>query len=221
MNYIYHLNSFFAKADNQDWLTPHHHCLYLTLFRIWNQTGFKETFVIYRDEVMKKAKIGSKTTYYRCLKELENAGYLQYHSPRAYEAPTITMTRFMCTKKGTDRVPDMNPASPTNGPQQVLDMGHIPKRDNQTLSNNNSKLRSIPTQEEVNQFFQKHQCSPFTAISFWYQYESKNWYCNGSPIKDWQALARKWVSDKNSSNAQNTKDASRSNGTDQKYNDPF
>lgn len=222
MNYIIHLNSFFEKADNQDWLTPHHQSLYLTLFRIWNQTMFRQTFTIYRDQVMEKAKIGSKSTYYRCLRELDNAGYFKYHPPRTkYEAASITMTSFSCTRNGTIQVPDMNPDSPTSGTHTVPEVGHFPKQDSKNLLNSNSNARSIPTQEEVNQFFREHQYPLFKAVCFWYQYESKDWYAGGTPIRDWQALAHKWMADKNPVTPTINKNASRSDNTDQDYQEPF
>ena len=218
MNYITHLNSFFSKAESQDWLSPHHQSLYLTLFRIWNQTGFKQTFTIYRDQVMEKAKIGSKSTYYRCLRELENAGYFIYHTPKLkYEAAMITMIRFTCTRNGTTHVPDLNPVSPTNDTPHVPQMGHFPKQEDKTLSNYHSNVQPIPTQEEVHQFFKLHNYPYFKAVSFWYHYESRGW----AAVKDWQKLAHKWISGKNSTNPQTTKDASHSTGTDESYKEPF
>lgn len=222
MNYIIHLNSFFEKADNQDWLTPHHQSLYLTFFRIWNQTMFRQTFTIYRDQVMSKAKIGSKTTYYRCLRELENAGYFKYHRPRTkYEAGAITMTSFSCTTNGTIQVPNMNPTGPTSDTARVPQIGHFPKQEIESLSNYNSNALFKPTQDEVHQFFREHQYPQFKAISFWYQYESKDWYSGGSPIKDWQALAHKWMAEKNAAKPKTSKNTSHSDETDQGYQEPF
>ncbi|SHN45713.1 hypothetical protein [Chitinophaga sp. CF418] len=222
MNYITHLNSFFERAENQDWLTPHHQSLYLTLFRIWNQTMFRQTFTIYRDKVMGKAKIGSKTTYYRCLRELENAGYFKYHRPRTkYEAGAITMTIFSCPRNEPIQIPEMNHGSPTSGTADVPQMGHFPKQDTENLLNANSNARSIPTQDEVHQFFREHQYPLFKAVSFWYQHESKNWHSGDSPIRDWQALAHKWMADKNAANPKTNKNASYSDKTDQDYQEPF
>lgn len=222
MNYIIHLNSFFERADNQDWLTPHHQSLYLTLFRIWNQTMFRQTFTIYRDQVMDKAKIGSKSTYYRCLRELENAGYFKYHPPRTrYETGAVTMTSFSSPTNGTIQVPNMNPNSPTSGTAYDPQMGHFPKRDIENLPNYNPNARSKPTQDEVHQFFREHQYPQFKAVSFWYQYETKDWYANGAPIINWQAFAHKWMAEKKAANPQTFKNASHSDATDQDYQEPF
>lgn len=221
MNYILHLNSFFERADNQDWLTPHHQSLYLTLFRIWNQTKFVTTFTINRDVVMNKAKIGSKTTYYRCLKELENAGYFKYHPARTrYEPAKITMISFSYTRKGTIQVPYIDRNHPTSGTVHVPQQGHFPKQSDKNL-NHNSKQPLSPSQEEVNQFFLQNNYPPFSATNFWNQYESKHWYSGGSPVRNWKALAHKWMMRINPVNSKNTIHANSNPWTSQSYQEPF
>lgn len=56
----------------------------MALFQVWNSTRFPDEFFVIRDEVMKQSKIGSKSTYHRCLKELHQFGYIEYqpsHNP--------------------------------------------------------------------------------------------------------------------------------------------
>lgn len=66
----------------------------MALFQVWNSTRFPEAFFVIRDEVMKQSKIGSKSTYHRCLKELDKYGYLEYepsHNP--YRGSKIKLTK--------------------------------------------------------------------------------------------------------------------------------
>jgi hypothetical protein len=54
------------------------------LFQIWNYSRFPEEFYINREEVMEFSKIGSKSTYHRCIRELDSWKYLMYkpsHNP--------------------------------------------------------------------------------------------------------------------------------------------
>lgn len=84
VNYITHLNTVFDLFLKDNRLNPTHISLYMALFQVWNSTRFPEEFFVIRDEVMKQSKIGSKSTYHRCLKELHKYGYIQYepsHNP--------------------------------------------------------------------------------------------------------------------------------------------
>ncbi len=65
-------------------LNPTHISLYVALFQFWNANFFKDEFYINREEVMSFSKIGSKSTYHRCIKELSHWKYLLYtpsHNP--------------------------------------------------------------------------------------------------------------------------------------------
>jgi len=42
----------------------------MALFQLWNNNRFPDEFYINRNEVMQFSRIGSKTTYHRCIKEL-------------------------------------------------------------------------------------------------------------------------------------------------------
>ena len=98
VNYIKHLNSVFERFAKDNRLNPTHISLYLALFQIWNNNRFMETFYINRDEVMLFSKIGSKSTYHRCLKELDNFGYILYlpsHNP--FKGSRIKLFRFGTT----------------------------------------------------------------------------------------------------------------------------
>jgi len=84
MNYIKHLNAVFHQFSKDSRLNPTHISLYIALFQFWNRYRFPEIFYIIREEVMKLAKIGFKSTYHQCLKALDqckNIRYLPSHNP--------------------------------------------------------------------------------------------------------------------------------------------
>ncbi|WP_339917146.1 hypothetical protein [Yeosuana marina] len=84
MNYIKHLNGVLERFSKDNRLNPSHISLYMALFQIWNNYHFKPGFYINRAEVMDLSKLGSKTTYHRCIKELSDWSYLFYspsHNP--------------------------------------------------------------------------------------------------------------------------------------------
>ncbi len=115
-------------------LNPTHISLYLALFQLWNNYHFPEEFYINRQEVMRFSKIGSKSTYHKCIKELSHWNYLLYipsHNP--FRGSQIKMFQF-----GTS-------------PEQVLCLDHtnfetsneqviVSKiKQEQTIQNNNKR----------------------------------------------------------------------------------
>jgi len=95
INYIKHLNGVFVQFSKDDRLNPTHISLYIGLFQLWNHSFFKAEFHINREEVMEYSKIGSKSTYHRCIKELSHWNYLLYtpsHNP--FKGSRIKMFDF-------------------------------------------------------------------------------------------------------------------------------
>ncbi|WP_317897809.1 transcriptional regulator [Aurantibacillus circumpalustris] len=78
MNYIKHLSGFFDKVSKDDRLNPTHVSLYVSLFQFWNACRFSNPISISRNEAMKVSKINSKATYHKCMRELNDFGYLSY-----------------------------------------------------------------------------------------------------------------------------------------------
>ena len=81
MNYIRHMNAFFAYVKTDTRLTSTHVSLYMALFQYWNFNRFQNPFPVYRDNIMQLSKIGSKNTYHKCIKDLRLAGYIFCHTP--------------------------------------------------------------------------------------------------------------------------------------------
>ncbi|SIQ20175.1 hypothetical protein [Maribacter ulvicola] len=95
INYIKHLNGVFLQFSKDSRLNPTHISLYVALFQLWNTNFFKDEFYINREEVMGFSKIGSKSTYHRCIKELSHWKYLLYtpsHNP--FKGSRIKMFDF-------------------------------------------------------------------------------------------------------------------------------
>ena len=65
MNYIKLLNAAFEKFYFDDRLNPTHISLYMALFQEWNSSRFADEFYVNRRDLMRVAKIGSKSTYHR------------------------------------------------------------------------------------------------------------------------------------------------------------
>ena len=80
MNYIRHMNGFFIRLSEDPRMTSFHISLYLALFQIWNKNRFQNPFTIIRDEMMQLSRIGSMNTYARCMKQLDEWGYIGYVS---------------------------------------------------------------------------------------------------------------------------------------------
>ena len=95
VNYIKHLNNVFILFSKDNRLNPTHISLYVALFQLWNTNFFKDEFYINREEVMSYSKIGSKSTYHRCIKELSHWKYILYipsHNP--FKGSSIKMFDF-------------------------------------------------------------------------------------------------------------------------------
>ena len=78
MNYIRHLAGFFDRVAADERLNPTHISMYVSLFQFWNASRFKNPISISRNELMRVSKISAKATYHKCMKELNDFGYLKY-----------------------------------------------------------------------------------------------------------------------------------------------
>lgn len=246
MNYVRHLNAFFALVRSDQRLTSSHVSLYMALFQYWNFNRFHNPFSIYRDNIMQLSKIGSKNTYHKCIKELHEAKYIFYHpSINKFHLVRISIipldvqpeqpTRYkqldlFGTDNDTGSVPKSVQASTNNDTAPVPKSVHIIKPNStkqKTVCNtprdflkengrneeeNNTTRRvpksvhdknilsreglgvGIPEMKEVEEFFTKHNYPGDEAKKFFLYNQGKNWMLTDKmKIKDWQALAHKWM----------------------------
>ena len=82
VNYIKHLSGVFEKFSDDKRLSAYHISLYVALFQLWNINRFSNPLLIIRSEVMQISRISSKSTYHRCVRELESFGYIEYQPSR-------------------------------------------------------------------------------------------------------------------------------------------
>ena len=150
INYIKHLNGVFEQFSKDSRLNPTHISLYVALFQIWNNNYFKKEFYINREEVMSFSKIGSKSTYHRCIKELTHWKYILYtpsHNP--FKGSRIKMFDFgMSTRQALYQ--SHTNIETSSGQALVPINKHI-----QTIKNNTNgnKLDQPKNENEVLEFF--------------------------------------------------------------------
>ena len=95
MNYIRHLNGFFIRMSEDQRMTSLHISLYMALFQVWNLNRFQNPFTIVRDEMMQLSRIGSVNTYARCIKQLQEWGYILYvPASNMYVSSRVTCISF-------------------------------------------------------------------------------------------------------------------------------
>jgi hypothetical protein len=185
------------KVYDDDRLNSGHVSLYLSLFQFWNLKRFENPFRIFRDEVMTLSKIGSKSTYHKCLHDLNNWGYLIYFPSKN---PAVGSKVKMLELGSPNSVHQKEQSVPKVGQrkeQSVPNSGHL----NEPLYINNinskhykqvkgEKKFSTPSLDEVKEFFKNKT----EAEKFFNYYTSNGWKVGGkTSMKNWQAAARNWI----------------------------
>jgi hypothetical protein len=181
----------FLQFSKDGRLNPTHISLYVALFQLWNNYHFPDNFHINREEVMQFSKIGSKTTYHRCIKELHHWKYLLYepsHNP--FHSSKIKMFNFG-TSDGQPPYPSHTNIGTSNGQAVVPINKHIQTGINNT---NGNKLDRPKNENEVIIFFLKENWPELEAKKFYNHYQGIGWKVGGkTKIIDWQATARNWM----------------------------
>jgi hypothetical protein len=78
MDFLLNANKISQQLSQDNRLTSSHVSLYLALLMIWEQNAFANSFTITRKQLMSISKIGSFVTYHKCIKQLEEFGYIKY-----------------------------------------------------------------------------------------------------------------------------------------------
>lgn len=172
INYIKHLNGVFEQFSKDSRLNPTHISLYVALFQIWNHNYFKEEFYINRDEVMQFSKIGSKSTYHRCIKELSHWKYILYapsHNP--FKGSRIKMFDFG-TSSGQVLYPSRTKTGTSSGQalvpinkhiQTITNTKNINKRENfenSNFENGENQASSVPYKDNLKTSADKNYNEP-------------------------------------------------------------
>lgn len=206
MNYIKQLTSAMVLFTDDDRLNTAHVSLYLALFQLWNINRFRNPISINRTEVMKISKIGSRVTYHKCIKDLDNWSYLKYepsHNP--LKGSRVYMFNFETTPEhavsqpseqllGQVVGPSLNNLNSKKKSKQIKTRGsdQLSKSETRTGSSNSRVSKTSfakPSIDEVKDFFE----NKMEAEKFFNYYTSNGWKVGGrTPMKDWKAAARNW-----------------------------
>jgi hypothetical protein len=57
---------------------PTHISLFLAILYFYRRQEYAKPIYVYSKELMKQAKIGAPGTYHKCMRELEQGGYIRY-----------------------------------------------------------------------------------------------------------------------------------------------
>jgi hypothetical protein len=184
MNYIKHLNGVFLQFSKDNRLNPTHISLYIGLFQIWNYNRFPEEFYVNREQVMKFSKIGSKSTYHRCIRELDHWKYLIYYpSHNPYKGSRIKLFQFGTSD---EQVVDLN--------HPILEQALVPYINMNKHTINFIKLEATAKEKLILAFFKKQNYPIQEAKKFFNHYQGIGWKVGGkSKIEDWQATAKSWM----------------------------
>ncbi|HET8839724.1 MAG TPA: hypothetical protein VFM82_12110 [Flavobacteriaceae bacterium] len=196
MNYILHLNAIFQAFAKDDRLNPTHISLYWALFHFANLHRFPEDFHIDRAEIMRFSKIASKTTYHKCLRELDKWMYIHYFpSHSQYRGSKISLPNFWTT--------DGQPLDKqwTSGGQPLV---HKYKHD----TNNNKHEINIKRDRAPKNYFEifgflknlgclknfSEEKLKIEARKFFNHYEANGWKIGGkTPMENWKPVAENWI----------------------------
>ncbi len=143
INYIKHLNGVLDQFAKDNRLNPTHISLYVALFQLWNHNFFREEFHINREEVMDFSKIGSKSTYHKCIKQLSHWNYLRYipsHNP--FKGSRIKMFDFG-TSSGQAVYRSRTKIGTSSGQALVPLIKHIQTRTNHKNNNKPDNLKNV------------------------------------------------------------------------------
>jgi hypothetical protein len=78
MEGVSELSGFFEAVSEDYRIGATHISLYMALFLRWNRNGFTGPVIFTSGEIMRMAKICSRATYHKCLRDLVEYGYIQY-----------------------------------------------------------------------------------------------------------------------------------------------
>jgi hypothetical protein len=190
-NYIRHLSQFYLLISEDTNLNSTHVSLYMALFQFWNLNRFKNPFYINRGDVMRLSKIGSKSTYHKCLRDLDKWKYIIYYpSHNPLKGSEIKMYNYGTSSSQVQGQP-LEQNSPKIG--QVLGQVEV------SLINNNKQKETYKQERpnsinEVILFFNKNDWPKIEGEKFFSYYESLNWKIKGmTKIYNWKSSAKNWM----------------------------
>jgi hypothetical protein len=218
MNYIRHLAGFFERVAADERLNPTHISMYVSLFQFWNASRFKNPISISRNELMRVSKISAKATYHKCMKDLNDFGYLKYKpSFNPFKGSLVYLFNFQTSSEqpvsthhtknetGSEQAqePYINASNIVN--QTSLNLGEpAQKKEVQKVNGQGKKEKSSAKKERnvfaapqlahVKEYFASQKFPPVEASKFYNYFQSNGWLVGGrTKMTDWQAAAHNWM----------------------------
>ncbi len=186
-NYIRHLSQVYVLISDDNNLNSTHISVYMALFQLWNINRFNNPFYINRGDVMRLSKIGSKSTYHKCLRDLDKWKYIVYYpSHNPLKGSKIKLYNYGTSSGG---LPVHNSAK----------SGQLQGQAEVSLINNNKQIKTNKQERpnsinEVIIFFKKNDWPKVEAEKFFSYYESLNWKIKGfTKIYNWKSSAQNWM----------------------------
>lgn len=218
MNYIRHLAGFFDRVAADDRLNPTHISMYVSLFQFWNASRFQNPISISRNELMKVSKISAKATYHKCMRELNDFGYLQYRpSYNPFKGSLVYLFNFQTGTKqagGTDQTKNETGTEQAQEPyingSNIINQTDLnlvepaQKKESRKMNGWEKKEKSsakkernvfvAPQLNQVQEYFASQKFPPVEAEKFYNYFQSNGWLVGGrTKMKDWKAAARNWM----------------------------
>lgn len=75
--YLRQLIGFLIRASGDPGMGPHHVAVYMALFQQWCLNNAKNPIPVTQSRMREITKVG-RTTYHKCMRELEEYGYIKY-----------------------------------------------------------------------------------------------------------------------------------------------
>jgi hypothetical protein len=72
------LTEFYCSAAANPRMGATHLALFMAFFQHWSKNGFQNPVEFTSRDIMPLAKIDSRATYHRCLRDLVECGYIRY-----------------------------------------------------------------------------------------------------------------------------------------------
>jgi hypothetical protein len=96
------LSDFFDSIKDDYRISITHIGIYAALLQYWADKGFVNPIEVYRYEIMQKAKISGPVTYHKCMRELNEYGYIIYQPSRNKKKKSKVY--FILPKNDTARI---------------------------------------------------------------------------------------------------------------------
>ncbi|MFC0514663.1 hypothetical protein ACFFGT_10640 [Mucilaginibacter angelicae] len=77
------LSGFFEAIRNDGRIGINHIGLYAVLLQLWQEQDFQNPVAAFSHEVMIAARMSARATYFKCLNDLNDLGYIRYE--RSYK----------------------------------------------------------------------------------------------------------------------------------------